>query len=191
MSKFILSPLLLLIACTSHTTPASEVAETSPITIPQSTEAETVQSLPDDNLSLDTTIIVPDSSLYIGEISTFRESGELYTPVYFHANVVTDGLFDALQKQTDSVIYEDIELRRSRVPESVARSYFNLSGLDTISVYEDARHAGNARFVRMEYFQDVIESKFIAVFKPLGGSALPQQPDYASRGDHITTRRFP
>lgn len=185
MSRFLLPPLLLLIACTSQTTPASEVAETSPITIPQSTAVETVQSLPDDSLSPHTTVIAPDSSVYIGEVSTFRETGELYTPVYFHPNVVTDGLFDALEKQTDSVIYEDIEIGRSRVPESVARNYFNLSGLDTISVYEDARHAGNARFVRVEYFQDVIESKFIAVFKPLGASTLPQQPDYCiSKGQH-------
>lgn len=185
MSRLLLPVLFLLIACTSHTTPASEVAESSPITILESTAVETVQSLPDDSLSAETKIIAPDSSLYIGEISTFRETGELYTPVYFHANLVTDGLFDALQKQTDSVIYEDIEIRRSRVPESVARNYFNLSGLDTISVYEDAQPAGNAQFVRVEYFQDVIEGKFIAVFKPLGGSALPQQPDYCiSRGQH-------
>ena len=92
--------------------------------------------------------------------------------------MVTEGLFDYLHKQVDSVIFEDAEIRRTRIPLPIASKYFNLSGLDTISVYHEADYAGDALFVRVEYMEDLIEGKFIAVFIPARKIIFPDEPDY-------------
>lgn len=129
-----------------------------------------------DPISVDEKRLKPDTSLYIGEIWTFPETGELYTPLYYHEGIDVDKVYQWLPKQTDSTIYEDVEVRRRRLPVTIAKKYLNLSGLDTISVFEKGKFACTARLVRVEYFDDIIESQSIAVFKPIG--SLPEEPDY-------------
>ena len=130
-------------------------------------------------------LVTPDSSLYIGEIGTFVETGEVYTPVYYHGHLETEGLYDTLRKQTDSLIFEDIERRRSRLPIEIAEKYFELSGLDSIYVYAKGELVGKAKFIRVEHLDDVIEGEYVAVFKWIGSSTVPHQLDYCiSAGQH-------
>lgn len=183
MSKAFILPLMLAIACApkpqstdATMTFGAEDSSTSRVS------SDTVGPVPPASGSLTTEPVVHDSSLYIGEVGSFPETGELHTPVYYHSHLNLDGLFDTLVKQADSVVYQDIERRRSRIPTSMARIYFNLSGLDTISIYKMAHFVGKAKLVRVEYFQDLIEGKFVAVFKPIGLSTLPDALDYCISG---------
>ncbi len=185
MSRLALLPVLIVIACTSPTTPDRELTETPSVARLPSTSNRSIETPPDDRDLRDTANIAFDSSLYIGEVSMFPETGEVYTSVYYHEGVVMEGLFDYLQAQTDSVIYEDGEIRRARLPTSTARKYFNLFGLDVISVYQNARYVSNARFMRVEYMEGAIDGQFIAVFKPLQSVSLPEELDYCiSDGAH-------
>lgn len=88
--------------------------------------------------------VTADSSAYIGELYAFPATGDYYIYLPF------PGDFQQLSRMTDSLVYEDDEIRRRRIPESAANRYFNLVGLETISVYTRAGYAGDARFVRVE-----------------------------------------
>jgi hypothetical protein len=170
--------LLVLFGCNSRPASNDEAISTASTPISSPPSAKTVDASGIDPVSTEGNHLTPDSSLYIGEISTFPETGELYTPLYYHEGVDTGNLYESLPEQTDSVIYDDGEIKRSRLPITLARSYLNLTGLDTVSVFEKGRLACKAGLVRVEYFDDMIETQFIAVFKPLDSSSLPEQPDY-------------
>lgn len=130
-------------------------------------------------------LVTADSTLYIGEVGTFVESGELYTPVYYRSHLQTEGIYDSLREQTDSLIFEDIERRRSRLPIEIAKKYFDLSGLDSIHVYAKGDLVGKAKFIRVEYLDDVIAGEYVAVFRWMGSSTVPHQLDYCiSAGQH-------
>lgn len=147
--------------------------------------SQAVKAPKNDSILSDENEIIADSSLYVGEIFMFRETGELYTSVYFLEELVSDEVFDDLNTLADSLIYEDQEIRRRRIPISIARQYFSLWALDTLSVYKNGHRVGDAKFVRVEYLDDVIESRFIAVFKPLGSFTVAEEPDYGiSKGKH-------
>lgn len=168
-------------------------------TLTPSTTGETVASTRDTSLTASSfqkmayvtehdpamALITPDSTLYIGEIATFVETGEVYTPVYYRSHLQTEGIYDSLREQTDSLIFEDIERRRSRLPIEIAKKYFELSGLDSIHVYAKGYLVGKARFIRVEYLDDVIAGEYVAVFRWDGSSTAPHQLDYCiSAGQH-------
>lgn len=187
MRRLLLIPLILLVAACTQGPPTTSVtvtADTADASIPA--PIETIDVTHQNSVSHDVRPVVPDSSLYIGEVHTFSETGELYTPAYYHDHLTVDGLYEKLTKQTDSLIFEDIERRRSRIPSPIAENHFNLSGLDTISVYKSGRLAGRAKFIRVEHFHNVIESQFIAVFEPIGSATLPDELDYC-----ISTQKNP
>lgn len=123
-----------------------------------------------------------DSSGYIGELYAFPGTGEYYTSLTF-LQQVEDGEFKALVNMTDSLIFEDIESRRRRLPRNVANRYFNLVGLDTIAVYTAAGYAGDARLVRVEQFDDLIEGSFIGVFSPIDSSSFDTSVVYCTSKD--------
>lgn len=113
------------------------------------------------------TPISVDSSVYIAPIMSFTETSEFYTPIYYMAD---QNPYDYLEQQLDSVVYtsEEEEIKRSRLPLSIAQQYFNLTGLGRISIYDQAGNLiTDATLQRIELLEGVLESEFVAVFKPM------------------------
>jgi hypothetical protein len=103
------------------------------------------------------------SSIYIGLVSYFPETKEFYTSLY---SGYTNPDHDAMYEKLDSVIVSSEELRRERVPMEDARKHFLLQGLDTILIYSSKhRFVSEAVLVRVEYFEEIIDGGYIAVFK--------------------------
>ena len=128
--------------------------------------------------------IPADSSPYIGDIDVFEETGEYYTPVYYLPHVPESGVYEFLSDKTDSVVYEGDEMRRRRVPMEIAARYFNLGRLSNVSVYGGGKPASRARLVRVELLEGLIESQFVAVFKPEDTSMFDDRVSYCiSLGD--------
>jgi len=175
MSRLFVSLLAVLsVTCSSKHEPVQVAVSSTLDSIPQQVDD---RKFVDSIFSIDT-VINTNSSLYIGEVGNFPETGELYTSLYFRDNVNTDGLFESLMKQTDSLVYEDVGCRRERLPAMLAKNYFNFSGLDSISVYRRGELICKAKFARVELFSDLIEGQFIAVFRPSGLPIVQDGLDY-------------
>ena len=128
--------------------------------------------------------IPADSSPYIGEVDAFEETGEYYTSIYYLPHVPESGAYEFLSDRTDSVVYEGDEMRRKRVPMALAEMYFNLEGLLRVSVFTKGKLVSQARLVRVELLEGIIESQFIAVFKPEDVSTFSSGVSYCiSSGD--------
>lgn len=124
------------------------------------------------------TQISADSSVYIGPIMAFTETSEFYTPIYYTAD---EKPYEYLEKQLDSVVYEseEYEIKRSRLPFSIAQQYFNLAGLGRISVYDEwGNLITDATFQRVELLMGVLENEFVAVFKPIIPSGFKADASY-------------
>lgn len=131
-----------------------------------------------------------ESSPYVGEIDAFEETHEYYTTVYYRSDDSTADNYDYLAAKADSVIYEGDEMRRKRIPFDVAEEYFNITGLEKISVYSNGKHISEAELVRVELLEGMIESQFIAVFKPLDPSLFNPQVSYCISSGELTARRI-
>lgn len=129
-----------------------------------------------------------DPSPYIGDVDAFQATHEYYTTVYYRTDVEKSDDYDLLAARADSVVHEDEEMRRKRVPYSIARQYFNLAGLEAISIYNDGHHVVDARFVRVELLEGMIESQFIAVFKPVDPLAFNPDVSYCISSGDITAK---
>jgi len=138
MKLIVLAFILLLVSCKPERRTTTEEVKSEPPPVNEPSSEGNVDVPPQLPVSNSKTA-VSDSSLYVGEVDTFNETNELYTPVYYHDHLEVEGLYETLSKQTDSLVYEDIERRRSRIPVIIARNHFNLSGLDTLSVYKNGR----------------------------------------------------
>ena len=109
-----------------------------------------------------------DSSLYIGYVDYFPETREFYTALYYRdGHEYPDE--DLLESRLDSVIMYDADWGRERLPMQEARKMLELSGLDTLSVF-NRRHEliCHCPLVRVEYLWNGLESYFIAVFSSDG-----------------------
>jgi hypothetical protein len=110
-----------------------------------------------------------DSTFYIGYVDYFPDTREFYTNVYYRKNrEYPDEEF--LESRLDSVIVSQDDWDRERLPIEEARKVLVLSGLDTLFIY-DRSHTlvSTARFRRVEYLWNGMESFFIAVFEPDAG----------------------
>lgn len=109
-----------------------------------------------------------DSKSYIGFINQFyfQESNEFYIELYFkEAGIDYGGIIEIASTQ-DSIIYFDDENQRNRIPDSIARLKFELSGLNTLTLFDENHHnLTEAQFVRVEYLEQNIYSVFIAVYR--------------------------
>jgi hypothetical protein len=113
------------------------------------------------------------SGTYVGEVRYFPETQEFYTPLFLYPGF-DESINDSLIAQLDSVVYQRKGMKRSRLPAFFAKTKFMLFDLDTIHIY-DTEHvlATTASMVRIEYLQERIENKFIAVYK---GEKLHNDP---------------
>ena len=114
-----------------------------------------------------------DSTVFIGAVESFDETREYYTPVFFCDPNIDDNVYYFLESKLDSVIYQDDEERRKRLPMAVARHFFRLGGLTTLSLYDrHSRYLSRAELVRIELYDAPIERSYIAVYRPESGAFL-------------------
>jgi hypothetical protein len=108
-----------------------------------------------------------DSAMYIGAIGYYENTREFFIPIYHLADSVDETFFEDMQLELDSTIVEDDYIKRKQLNIDVARKNFNLVGLEKISVFlYSGKKLGEATFVRVELADDMIESRYTAVFKP-------------------------
>ncbi|NEU07791.1 hypothetical protein GZH53_05660 [Flavihumibacter sp. R14] len=125
-------------------------------TLPEKTESTTVVQPKKVSVS---------KEVYINSIAYFPETQEFYVDLQLKNPDTFD--WETVTQMTDSVIYRDDEMTRSRLPISVARQHFNLDLLNILEIFSPLheRIAG-VKLSRVEYYETNIESYFIAVFKP-------------------------
>ena len=106
-----------------------------------------------------------DSILYINSINYFPKTNEFYVPLSF-SKPFDNKIHDILREKTDSVIYDNGETSRERLPLNIAKEALDFRQLEEVKVYS-AHHQfiTNAKFKRAEYFDD-LNGGFIAVFTP-------------------------
>lgn len=133
------SAIILIASCTSNTNlpvAANDSVATDAITTTSSSSvAVNTDSIPN------TIPLVIDSSVYVGVVDAFDSTGEFYISIFSLPHRESENYFEVLPGKTDSVIYEDIESQRNRIPMNIAREYFNLSGLERISVYNNVAYS--------------------------------------------------
>jgi hypothetical protein len=109
-----------------------------------------------------------DSKSYIGFINQFyfQESKEFYIELYFKQPGIDYRGFIEIASTQDSIIYADDENQRLRIPDSIAQLKFDLSGLNTLTLFdENHKKLTEAQFVRVEYLEQNISPVFIAVYR--------------------------
>ena len=162
--KIVLCVFLLLIitSCTQRGRPVEDKSDLSVSSQPSAGAEDDTADAPESN---DDLRYHPDSTFYIGFVNYFPETKEFYTSLYYRADEVDDG--DALDQLLDSTIYEDAETTRKRLPMTVARKWFVTDDIHKLYVYNSLHELVTAAsLVRIEKLDGVIESEFIAVYKP-------------------------
>ncbi|MBX2966422.1 MAG: hypothetical protein KF845_09770 [Cyclobacteriaceae bacterium] len=145
--------LTLLIACTTPGASDNSKSDsnTESITIAQQEIISNIQAT--------------DSLSYIGFINKFENSDDFYTDIYF-----IEGFnyadYDKVRSLGDSIIFRNEELKRVRIPTEKVKQYFILDGLNKINIYNRNNELiTTGELTGVEYVEDVIESRFVAVFK--------------------------
>jgi hypothetical protein len=132
--------------------------------------------------------IQQDSSIFISEVNAFDETSEFYTPVDVLETLSGELPWDELSRSLDSLIYKYGEYggSRKRLPLKIAKNYFNLGGIDRISIYNIKGHlVTDAVFERVEYLDGEIEGEFIAVYRPMIPAWYTEDVAYCmSAGEH-------
>lgn len=105
-----------------------------------------------------------DTIRYIGYIQKFEDNRSFYTDLHFVEGFNYD-LFNDIARMSDKVIFKDQETTRIEIDVKKAGQFFNLTGFNTITIYNrDNQPLTTGRFSHIEYVEDQIESKFVAVF---------------------------
>lgn len=108
-----------------------------------------------------------DAMTYIGYVNKyyFQKTDEFYVELYFK-NLNTDNKkYEQIVGTQDSIIFQDDENRRSRIPNQIAKKEFDFTGLRTITLFdENHRRLTDAQFVRVEYLDQNISPVFTAVY---------------------------
>jgi hypothetical protein len=112
--------------------------------------------------------LLNDNIQYIGFIDKFYFSinKEAYVELYFIKDQTNADEYERIVKLADSLVYEDDENSRHKLPDNLSQKYFDLRGLSKLKIYDQNNKLFcNADFVRVEYLNQNIYSPFIAVFK--------------------------
>lgn len=108
-----------------------------------------------------------DSTLFIGRVWYLQDTNEFYTSLSFKEGVDEAKANREILSQLDSTISKEYYLSRKVVDASVAKKYFDLEKFKRISIYtQEHQLVSNAAFKRVEYYEDMIDGMFIAVFDP-------------------------
>lgn len=104
---------------------------------------------------------------YINKVWGFQGNHEFYLPLQLKDSVAHTDPFEFLKTQTDSIISANTYQQRKRLLADTAREYFELDILQTIAIYNSGYDfLTDATFKHVEYFEDMIDGMFIAVFEP-------------------------
>ncbi|MBL7873249.1 MAG: hypothetical protein JNM78_16640 [Cyclobacteriaceae bacterium] len=142
--------LIILIALTGCSKPKKDNNPTLDIT---AIESDSITGNPGDSLS------------FIGYIQKLEDNGLFYTDLYFVDNFNYD-FYDEIAKMGDQVVFSSEETKRTRIEIKKAGKYFNLTGLKDIHIFNSENlKLTNGRLSHIEYVDDMIESRFIAVFE--------------------------
>lgn len=158
------------------TTPLSHADST------ESNESKPVRS--DASTGLEKQPAAPQTRIDYVKDFYFLDNNEVYVELYFKKDSTSYTYFNKVADLADSVIYEDDENRRTRIPIETARRHFVLEGLQSIYIFnENHELLGQTELKRVEYLNQNISPCFIAVYdlkKPLGktkayciGNAIP------------------
>ena len=131
-----------------------------------------------------------EASLYIGDVDYFFNSNEFYTPLFLRDRYENAGE-DWLETRLDSVIEQNEDWGRERLPMEEAEEYFILTGLDTLSIY-DTTHTKvcDCPLKRVEYFWNGMETRFVAVFANTG-NPVSSEAQFYGVGQAPERVRFP
>lgn len=105
---------------------------------------------------------------YIGFVNQYyiNNSNEVYIDLYFNRDSIGDSDYQNLIDNNDSLIYEDMEIRRLRIPNSSARKKIDFRGLGSVILFDKHHNKlTDAKFERVEYLEKPISSGFTAVYK--------------------------
>lgn len=108
----------------------------------------------------------PDATAYIGYVNEIEETGELYTEIFFNESFDYDH-FDEVTQLADSVVFQNDEIKCSRMKLSVAARYFDLRGLASLDLFDAKGHyVTSATISQVVYVEDMIEGFFVAMLEP-------------------------
>ncbi|MBL7833239.1 MAG: hypothetical protein JNK18_04765 [Cyclobacteriaceae bacterium] len=106
-----------------------------------------------------------DTLAYFGYINKFPDNNFFFTDLYFVDSFNYDS-YNEITKLGTQVVYRDDEMKRTRIEIAAAEPYFDLRGLKTIALYDEANERlTTGQLSHIEYVEDLIESSFVAVFQ--------------------------
>lgn len=116
-------------------------------------ETEPLLDAPEDTLS------------YIGFIDKFEDNNTFYTDLYFKDDFNYE-LYDKITQMDGDVVFKEDDITRTKFEIDKVGQYFNLTGLQNIDVYNIKNEKlTTGELSHIEYFEDVIEGRFVAVFR--------------------------
>lgn len=129
--------------------------------------------------------IPQDSGMYIG-IAMPLSRNEFYIELFLKDSVeINDDIHEFLQGSTDSLVYQDDVITRSRLPRFIAEEYFDFTHLERLDLFDSVGKAlGSADLQQVEFYQDLIETRIIAVYR----SDVASPVSYVIGGDEPADR---
>lgn len=109
-----------------------------------------------------------DNSKFIGFVEKcyFDKGDDFYVELYFKDDKIDEDECQHIIEMGDSIIYEDDENKRTRIPFEVAEKYFLLSGLEPLYIYNlEHKLITTCHIKRVEYLDQNISSGFIGVIE--------------------------
>lgn len=104
------------------------------------------------------------TEIYLDRVYYFNQTNEFYVSLSYNEGYSYDSI-NSIKTKLDSVVYDDGEIRRTRIPTKLGRKYFNLTLLDQINVFDYSHNKiQESKLKRIEFFEDLLGDQFIAVF---------------------------
>lgn len=102
---------------------------------------------------------------FVGHVNKFKEDNLFYTTLYFAEEINAD-LYAKVSAQ-GQVVYQDDELKRTKFESGKVAQYFDMRGLHEVDIYNQRNEKlTSGRLSHIEYIEDLLEGKFVAVFVP-------------------------
>lgn len=130
------------------------------------------------------TLIGNGNSAYIGFVERFYfNNKDCYIKLYFKNDDINQEEIDQLVLKGDSVIYQDEDNTRIRVPFWLAKKNFVLSGLEPLYIYNHSHKlVATTHIKRIEFLDQNISPEFIAVFE---AGNLKKEEQYYCLGNRL------
>ncbi len=104
--------------------------------------------------------------LYVNRAWAFQNTNEFYIPLKLADSLEKGNTAAYLKSRLDSAVVSNTYVNRRLLPLDTAAKYFDLDLLQNVSIYtEDHQLVTHATLKQVEYYEDMIEGMFIAVFE--------------------------